>query len=79
MQKCKTVSSLIAGNINQVIQNKRERANATFRVMKGNMFWLYNGKTYSQKQFNELLPISVLPNRKKGSGKDGSKEWMFQN
>jgi hypothetical protein len=79
MQKCKTVSSLIAGNINQVIQNKRERAKATFRIMKGNMFWLYNGKTYSQKQFNELLPISVLPNRKKGIGKDGTKEWIFQN
>jgi len=78
MQKCKTVSSLIAGNINQVIQNKRERAKATFRVMKDNGFWIYNGKTYSQKQFNELLPISVLPNRTKGEGKDGTKEWMFR-
>ncbi len=79
MQKCKTTSSLIAGNIQQVIQNKRERAKATFRVMRENGFWLYEGKTYSDKQFNKLLPISVLPNRKKGKGKDGSKEWMFQN
>ena len=78
MQKCKTTSSLIAGNIQQVIQNKRERAKATFRVMRENGFWLYEGKTYSEKQFNKLLPISVLPNRKKGEGKDGSKEWMFQ-
>lgn len=79
MQKCKTVSSLIAGNIHEVLKNQRERSKATFRIMRGNGFWIYEGKTYSQKQFNELLPISVLPNRKKGIGKDGTKEWIFQN
>lgn len=69
---------IIAGNISEVLKNKRERSNYTFCFSpSGFSGYLVNGKIVSEKDFENLFPVVLKPKSLKGKNYDKTKNWMF--
>lgn len=60
-------------NINEVIDNKRERLKATYVIDDtGNTFYLYCGMKLKEKDFENMYPVEIVHTNPKGDNADGT-------
>lgn len=65
---------LKADNIADIVNNKRERNNFTFRIEPdGSYYYLVEGNKVSESDFNTMLPIDAVMISKKGNNPNEAK------